>query len=39
VPVGLVAKVLRKGKEMSKNEWLKWYNKKLFPKEPDFFRY
>jgi hypothetical protein len=27
VPVGLVAKVLPKGKDMSKEEWLKWYNR------------
>jgi len=39
VPVGLIAKVLRKGKEMSTEDWLKWYNKKLFPTEPDYFRF
>ena len=39
VPVGLVAKVMRKGKDMSPDDWLKWYNKKLFPAEPDYYRF
>jgi len=39
VPVGLVAKVMRKGKDMSSDDFLKWYNKKLFPAEPDYYRF
>ena len=37
VPVGLVAKVYRKGKDMSAKDFLKWFQKDLFPKEPDWF--
>jgi hypothetical protein len=39
VPVGLISKVMRKGKDMSADDWLKWYNKKLFPAEPDYYRF
>ncbi|EKX41692.1 hypothetical protein GUITHDRAFT_112399 [Guillardia theta CCMP2712] len=40
VPVGLVSAVMRKGRDMSNEEWLEWFNKiDLFPQEPDFFAF
>jgi hypothetical protein len=38
VPVGLLQRVYRKGKDMTTKDWLKWYHKSLFPKEPDYYR-
>eukprot|EP00960_Hanusia_phi_P024093 710786-Hanusia_phi.AAC.2 len=40
VPVGLVSVVLRKGRDLSNDEWVEWFNKTdLFPQEPDFFAF